>query len=311
MAAVDGIHVAIPPLTSYTYEWGTSLASPRAVGVVAQYLAANQTFAPHRELAKWWLYDWSSKNTVSGLHFTDNNRLLYSYAPLAVARNAASYAEGTARDSLAVGTASFLQTPNQVRFYDSSDALVGGATPSFANTGQVNFPILAGLNNNQTYAVKMYNNDTMVGSGAIRINPVAPGLFSHDSDGNGIASGYLLRVRKSNPTEQILDLLTTSGNGWDSNEFDAYLVIYGTGFRGNNGQVFVQLKDNDGSTIYTLPVLWAGAQGYWMGLDQLNAGPIPPAAKDGGTWDIKFYVNGFPNPPGLLANIVQAKLLGP
>lgn len=122
---------------------------------------------------------------------------------------------------------------------------------------------------------------------------------------------YLLRVRKSNPTEQILDLLTTSGNGWDSNEFDAYLVIYGTGFRGNNGQVFVQLKDNDGSTIYTLPVLWAGAQGYWIGLDQLNAGPIPPAAKDGGTWDIKFYVNGFPNPPGLLANIVQAKLLGP
>jgi hypothetical protein len=121
---------------------------------------------------------------------------------------------------------------------------------------------------------------------------------------------YIYGSTTNNPT--IIPLLT-GGNGWDPATETAYLIIYGTGIRGHNGQVYAQLKKDN--TIFFSPthfqVTYAGMSDD-NGLDQVNIGPIPASLLStgggGGTWDIKLYLNA---PPGqsdsVLANIVQVR----
>ena len=57
-----------------------------------------------------------------------------------------------------------------------------------------------------------------------------------------------------------------------------YLVLYGTGFRNRSSldRVRVSLRGLD------IPVLYAGPQGQFPGLDQINIGPLPPGLRGAG-----------------------------
>lgn len=300
-----GIEVAQAGSTGTIRDLGSSYASPQAAGVAAMYLAINNSYTPTRKIVQDWLFDFATKNRLDNLDVAhgDQDRLIYSLAPIVAARNAASFAEGCAPDSLAAGFSDFGGNSTMIDFYNDAGPVAGYSILP-AGTTQVNFyvPNIS----SGTYAVKMSDSGVLLSSGPIRLNPIAPGLFSQDSDGNGLASGQLLLVNKSNPTDQQFIQLSSSGNIWNPTTHDAFLIIYGTGIRGHSGLGSVSLQVKRGSTIHVVPVLYAGAQGS-PGLDQVNAGPLPAALlglANPSTHELKLFLNGF---PGVAANIVEAK----
>lgn len=121
-----------------------------------------------------------------------------------------------------------------------------------------------------TFQVRSENGTTR--SGIASLGKVAPGLFSADGSGSGIASGYALRARpgRAVATEEIarrdpgtgalIPIPIDLGNP----EEQVYLVLYGTGMRGRSGlqNVVVQIGE------LAIPVEYAGAGG--AALDQIN-----------------------------------------
>jgi uncharacterized protein (TIGR03437 family) len=143
----------------------------------------------------------------------------------------------------------------------------------FVSPGQINHQIPPGTaTGTATMTVTVGN--TRGASGTAQIASVAPGLFSANSSGLGVASGYILRVRADN--SQSIEPI----NQYDSaqSKFVAvpidlgpptdqvFLILFGTGirFRSSLAGVSIKLGGVDAQ------VLFAGPQGDFVGLDQLN-----------------------------------------
>ena len=77
-----------------------------------------------------------------------------------------------------------------------------------------------------------------------------------------------------------------------------FLVLYGTGFRFNTGLSGIQAS-LAGRAITTG---YAGAQGYYVGEDQVNLGPLPRTLSSAGTTNLSVIVDGKP------ANVVTVEI---
>jgi uncharacterized protein (TIGR03437 family) len=108
----------------------------------------------------------------------------------------------------------------------------------------------------------------------LQITGVAPGIFTADASGKGLAAASVLRIRVdgSQRFERVAQY-DPSQNRFValpidlSNETDqVFLVLYGTGVRylSSLGAVKAMIGGGDSQ------VLFAGAQGFFVGLDQLN-----------------------------------------
>ncbi len=315
--AADRLGVPTAPLnassTTPVYKFGTSLGSPIVAGVAAVFLTnASTTYSVKWQTARDAILKNASIGYVTGRTANDPDKLLYSNFGAAAARNSASYNEETAPNSIVTAFNDFGSGPTVVTLREPITGAGFSSVIAYTSGSQINFitpDIPTG-----PYSVEYTSFfGELLGFGSIYLDSVAPGLYSHDGDGNGIASGqmYIYGPTTQNPT--IIPLLT-GGNGWNSSVGEtAYLVIYGTGIRGHNGQAYVQIKKD--STIYFSPthfqVLYAGQSGS-PGQDQVNIGPLPTSLLSsgggGGTWDIKLYLNAPPDQSGsVLANIVQVK----
>jgi uncharacterized protein (TIGR03437 family) len=120
-----------------------------------------------------------------------------------------------------------------------------------------------------------------VAAAAIRIAAVAPGLFSAASDGRGLAAAQIVRGHSDGTVDQpeavaIYDSITQT---WlpapvaaaDGEQLN--LVLYGTGIRDRSVELAVTVNSQ------MVPVSYAGAQGTYLGLDQINIGlplGLPP-----------------------------------
>ena len=114
---------------------------------------------------------------------------------------------------------------------------------------------------------------------ALTIGAVAPGLFSANGTGEGIGAITALRVgadgSRSNPA--VFRFQAASGRGFGvplnlGSEGDRlFLTLFGTAIRGAGGAAAVRATIGDSE----VPVLFAGAQGGFAGLDQVNIGPLP------------------------------------
>lgn len=126
--------------------------------------------------------------------------------------------------------------------------------------------------------------------GWVSVQNVWPGFFTADSSGTGRPSANVLRVKPDNrriwePVD-ALDL-TRPGDR-------VFLVLYGTGWRGNSGTGGVLI------TIGGEPVTaaYAGAQSSFAGLDQMNV-ELPPSLAGRGTLEVVAGVDGW------RANVVE------
>ena len=142
--------------------------------------------------------------------------------------------------------------------------------------------------------VNVMNAGQTVASGTVLVNAVAPGLFSVDGSGTGIAAGSVEYSGASgNQTAALASYDPLLG--WQpvainvSNAQDlALLTLYGTGIRGRSDLSKVSV------TIGGKPVAvtFAGAQGDVAGLDQVIVGPLPTALQGGGIVPVVLTVDG-------------------
>jgi uncharacterized protein (TIGR03437 family) len=82
-----------------------------------------------------------------------------------------------------------------------------------------------------------------------------------------------------------------------------YLLLFGTGLRSRSSlaAVSVQVSGADGQTLMTLPVEYAGAQGDFEGLDQVNL-KLPRELMGQGVLNLTLLVDGK------IANTVQIQI---
>ena len=67
-----------------------------------------------------------------------------------------------------------------------------------------------------------------------------------------------------------------------------YLILFGSGFRGRSNLAAVTVKI--GGT--NMDVLYAGAQGDLVGLDQINIGPLPRSLAGRGNVNLEVTIDG-------------------
>lgn len=135
--------------------------------------------------------------------------------------------------------------------------------------------------------ILVYSADGSVKSGAIRVQTVAPGIFTMLSDGTGVPAGlmtqdgiYYQPVGNPDGTPRPLSPGTLANPAW--------LVLFGTGLRGNGSPPQVQVFING----ISCPVAWAGPQADFEGLDQINA-QLPEALRNNGLSVVEVMVNGI------------------
>lgn len=109
---------------------------------------------------------------------------------------------------------------------------------------------------------------------SVTVAPVAPGLFSANSDGRGVAAAVTLLVRPDGSRTSQLAFECPDGAGscvpvpvdLGADNARAFLLLFGTGIRGR--QVLEDVRVRIGGI--EAEVLYAGPQGSFVGLDQVN-----------------------------------------
>ncbi len=127
----------------------------------------------------------------------------------------------------------------------------------------------------------------------IEIDTLAPGLFTADASGQGVAAGYITRVKAGKIVGN--EPIATSENGrlaplaidLGADDEEVILILFGTGLRHRNanGSVTAKLGGNDAQVLY------AGLQPYYVSLDQINI-HIPKSLRGRGIIDLNLNVDG-------------------
>jgi uncharacterized protein (TIGR03437 family) len=165
----------------------------------------------------------------------------------------------------------------------------------FVSPYQINFLIPAETAIGQAVAT-IYNGRDKVFNSQIEIKQVAPGFFTADGSGKGVPVGQALRLKSNSQTQsESLSMLDASQTrviprpidlgpelGKDSDR--VFLVLFGTGIRFNRSV---------SATIGGLnaPVLFAGAQNDFAGLDQVNI-EIPRSLAGRGEVELILIADG-------------------
>ncbi|MBL8192022.1 MAG: hypothetical protein JNK38_28685 [Acidobacteria bacterium] len=240
--------------------------------------------------------------SIGGLEFT------VTQAGAAFSASAASYDQSAlATESIAVisglglaadtasasGALPTLLAGTTVRVADSTG--VERLAPLFyVSPNQINYQIPADTRTGSAL-VTIRSADGNVATSNIQIEIIAPGLFSANATGQGIAAAVALRV-KPDGTQ-----LFESVSEWDaarhqfvpvaidvSQDADRmFLILFGTGIRYRNrmGEAAVRIGN------LSVNALYAGRQGDFAGLDQVNI-PLPKSLMGQGDVDVVLKLDG-------------------
>jgi uncharacterized protein (TIGR03437 family) len=165
--------------------------------------------------------------------------------------------------------------------------------------GQVNYLIPSGTANGAA-TITVRRNGADFARGTLNIDTVAPGLFTANANGLGVAAAVVLRRRNGVDSFEPLAQFNAGANRYDPIPIDlgpptdqVFLVAYGTGFRAAAQSMVSATIGGTPSTF----VATAAAPGFF-GLDQANI-LIPRSLIGRGLVDLLFMAAGKP------ANTVQ------
>ena len=165
----------------------------------------------------------------------------------------------------------------------------------FVSEGQINFLIPEGAALGRA-TVTVTREDGESGSIAIQLEAVGPALFSANADGMGVAAAVAVTAGAdgSQTSQFVFQCGVTAGScvaspldlGSESDQ--VVLVLFGTGLRGRSdlSAVSATVGGED------VPVLFAGPQGGFVGLDQVNLGPLRRSLIGRGEVEIVLTVDG-------------------
>jgi uncharacterized protein (TIGR03437 family) len=218
-------------------------------------------------------------------------------SPVPVTVSAASYeGSGVAPGAIAAtfgallapGTASGNDTEPQTPGVQLPTQLMGtkveingrAARLLFVSPGQINF-VVPPETELGTADVVVTSWESVVANGTVLASPVNPGIFTANSDGQGIAAALAFRVRADLSTsyEPVAELDPVSNRfvplpiNLGPADDRVFLVVFATGVRGATDE------NGDGNVAESVRILlggeeltptFAGSQGDFVGLDQIN-----------------------------------------
>lgn len=169
----------------------------------------------------------------------------------------------------------------------------------FVSPGQINFQIPAGTMVGAA-TVSVVRENRTAARGVVQIANAAPGLFAANANGQGAAAAVALRVRANGaqqfePVAQFdsaQNRFVTRPLDLGSSTDNLYLALFGTGirFRRSTAPAVVRIGGIESQAIY------AGAQGGFVGLDQVNV-LVPRALAGRGEVDVTVTVDGRTSNP--------------
>jgi uncharacterized protein (TIGR03437 family) len=197
----------------------------------------------------------------------------YSSSGLAPESIAAAFGQ-----ELATGSASASAIPlpttlagTTVKVRDSGGA-ERPASLFYVSPTQINYQLPAGTATGVATVTITSGNGTS-SRGTIQVSPVAPGLFSADSSGSGLAAAYLVRVRNGQQTHEAIVRFDATQNKIVAVPIDfgepndvLILVLFGTGIRKRSAPSAVICTVGGTSA----PVDYADSAPGYVGLDQVN-----------------------------------------
>jgi uncharacterized protein (TIGR03437 family) len=222
--------------------------------------------------------------------------------------SAASYAADLASEVIASAFGSGLATTTQVATTKPLPTTLAGVTVKvrdnagaernaplfFVSPTQINYLIPNGTANG-TATLSVNNGNDVLALTTTRINPVAPGLFTANASGQGLAAAVALRVKADGTQsfEPISQFDPVQGQlvatpidlGPESDQ--VFLILYGTGirFRSSLAAVNARIGGTDAS------VTFAGALQDFVGLEQINV-RLPRTLIGRGAVDVVLSADG-------------------
>jgi uncharacterized protein (TIGR03437 family) len=166
----------------------------------------------------------------------------------------------------------------------------------FVSSSQVNFLVPEGVAAGQA-VVAVYRGEVKMLSGGVQMESVAPALFSANWNGQGVAAANVVRVSAGGTRYTQTSFLCPGGSG--SCQFNpinlgamddqTYLELFGTGIRHSSGIASVTISIGG----VAAKVHYAGAQGEYPGLDQVNV-EVPQQLRGRGQVDLVMTVASKP-----------------
>lgn len=208
-------------------------------------------------------------------------------------------------DGLATSTENATQTPlpntlagTTLKLVDSRNR-EGYAQLFFVSAKQVNWLIPNWLSDGAV-SVTVTSGAGTVSKGTIQIGQVAPGLFTANATGTGVAAAMAVSISGDGrqTTLAVADCGTVSGScvpvHLDSTApNNLILLLFGTGIRGY-GNITARIGSQQAA------VLGAQAQSEYAGLDQVNV-QVPPGLSGVGDVDVVLMVDGQSSNPVTVA----------
>ncbi|MEZ5361635.1 MAG: hypothetical protein R2748_04640 [Bryobacterales bacterium] len=159
----------------------------------------------------------------------------------------------------------------------------------FVSPQQINFVIPQDTAPGQS-RLRVYRDDKIMAGGRFISSDISPAIFTYNGQGTGVAAATWLFVAEDGTRTSGFIFDPATGQplpiDFDPAKGQLYLSLYGTGIRNNRHGVTAKIGDAD------TPVLSAGPQGQYQGLDQINLGPLPELLSVGAEWDIQIFVDG-------------------
>lgn len=163
----------------------------------------------------------------------------------------------------------------------------------FVSPSQINFQLPTATAAGPA-VIYVQRNGAVVGQGAATVATVAPGLFSANASGQGVAAAVVLRVKDGVQSFEPIAQFNTATNRFEPVPIDlgaatdqVFLVAFGSGFRNRSALSAVSATIGGASA----EVSFAGAQGSLTGVDQVNL-RIPRSLIGRGNADVVLQVDG-------------------
>jgi len=166
----------------------------------------------------------------------------------------------------------------------------------FVSPTQINYQIPMGTMTG-TATVEITSGNGTLSIGTVQIVAVAPGLFTANASGTGLAAANLLRVKADSsqsyePVAQfdpVQNKIVAVPIDLGPETDQVFLILYGTGIRFRSNLSATTAKIGGANA----EVLFAGPQGGFVGLDQLNV-RVPRSLIGRGEVDVTLMVDGKP-----------------
>lgn len=164
----------------------------------------------------------------------------------------------------------------------------------FASQTQINYQIPSDTALGPA-RVAVIRDDMAIAMGTVQIAKVAPSLFSANANGAGVAAAYVDKIAADGGRTAQFVFQYDEGQqrqvpvpvDFGAETDSLYLVVFGTGIRGHDSLANVTATiGGDNSQVY-----YAGKQGEFEGLDQINIG-LPRSLSGRGEVTVNLTVEG-------------------